>query len=40
MKRKNVIDKGELYIYFALLYLVFVSCLSSFCEFLHVIFIL
>ena len=35
-----VSDKGELYIYFTFLYLVFVSCLSSFCELLHVIFIL
>ena len=37
---ERVVDKGELYIYFTLLYLVFVSCLSSFCELLHVIFIL
>ena len=36
----KVTDKGEVCIYFTLLYLVFLSCLSSFREFLHVIFIL
>ena len=33
-------DKDELYIYFTLLYLVFVSCSSPFCELLQGIFIL